>query len=140
MGSCKRSSCLKFVKFLLFTFYTNAFLDVKMVIRNRLTAGVFSSGGINEMERPRGEGEYDLLLWWGSVVYITSSSRTVQLGSQQRLYERSRLKSKSGRHQPHRRECTVKGHSTVLYASIGFLLGQCRPQAKIYQPIYDGFI
>ena len=50
------------------------------------------------MEWPKGGGggEYDLLLWWGSVVYITSSSRTVQLGSQQRLYERSRLKSKSG--------------------------------------------
>ena len=44
-------------------------------------------GGINEMERPRGGDEYDLLLWWASVVYITSRKRTVQLGSLLGLYE-----------------------------------------------------
>ena len=31
--------------------------------------------------------EYDLLLWWGSVVYITSKKRTVRLGSLLGLYE-----------------------------------------------------
>ena len=32
-------------------------------------------------------GENDLLLWWRSVVYITSMKRTVQLGSLLGLYE-----------------------------------------------------
>ena len=38
------------------------------------------------MERHKG-GECDLLLWWGSVVYITSMKRTVRLGSLLGLYE-----------------------------------------------------
>ena len=37
-------------------------------------------------------GEFDLLRWWGSVVYITSSRRTVRLGSLQGLYERFPIK------------------------------------------------
>ena len=43
-------------------------------------------------------GEYDLLLWWGSVVYITSGKWTVRLGSLLGIYSMrvSRLKSKSG--------------------------------------------
>ena len=40
------------------------------------------------MERHRGGGgEYDLLLWWGSVVYITWRKRTVRLGLLLGLYE-----------------------------------------------------
>ena len=45
-------------------------------------------GGINEMELPSAQGdEYDLLLWWAYIVYITSSRRTARLGSLLGLYE-----------------------------------------------------
>ena len=65
--------------------------------------------------RRSGRGDNDLRRWWGSVEYITSRrKRTVQLGSLLGLYERSRLKNKSGRHPPHRWDCTVEGHSNVL--------------------------
>ena len=48
-------------------------------------------GGINNIERPRG-GEFDLLRVWGSFVNITSSRRTVRLGSLQGVYERFPIK------------------------------------------------
>ena len=59
-------------------------------------------------------GEYDLLLWWGSVVYITSSRSTVRLGSLQGLYRVSRLKSKSG--SSSHTGGTVQGRAALLYS------------------------
>ena len=44
----------------------------------------YTHGRINEMAQG---GEFYLLRWWGSVVYITSSRRTVRLGSLLGLYE-----------------------------------------------------
>ena len=65
-------------------------------------------------------GEFNLLRWWGSVVYITSSRRTVRLGSLQGIYERdSWLKSKSGRQQPHRWDCTL--YSVQPWAPLVYL-------------------
>ena len=40
-----------------------------------------SSTWRNKLNGAAQGGEYDLLLWWGSVVYITSRKRTVRLGS-----------------------------------------------------------
>ena len=42
----------------------------------------------NKLNRAAQGGEYDLLLWWESVVYITSRKRrTVRLGSLLELFE-----------------------------------------------------
>ena len=37
------------------------------------------------------------------------------LGSLQRIYERFPIEKEAGRHQPHRRDCTAEGPSSVLY-------------------------
>ena len=64
--------------------------------RPRRVNFIYSSGGDPLCTLHRAEGLY------GKVRY--------------RGYMRdSRLKSKSGRHKPHRLECTGKGPSTVLY-------------------------
>ena len=47
---------------------------------------------MNKLNGAAQGGEYDLLLWWGSVVYITSRKRTVRLGSLLGLYESFQIK------------------------------------------------
>ena len=46
----------------------------------------------NKLNGVAQEGEFNLLRWWGSVVYITSSRRTVRLGLLQGVYERFPIK------------------------------------------------
>ena len=59
-------------------------------------------------------GEYDLLLWWGSVVYITSRKRTVRLGLLLGLYESFLIKSKSG--SSSHTGGSVQGRAALLYS------------------------